>query len=99
MRTSLHGRQADRVEEFEEQADQVPEDEQLPEFLHELFVGRTGESDAERAVRVDAAQGILADLREDAPELVAYVAELLLDAATFVPRSAGCRSFRPGTAA
>ncbi|MFG2845804.1 hypothetical protein ACGF12_21930 [Kitasatospora sp. NPDC048296] len=99
MRTSLHDRQSGEAEEFEEQVGRLSEDEQLPEFLHELFVGRAGESDAERAVRVDAAQGILADLREDAPELVAYVAELLLDAATFVTRCADCRSFRPGTAA
>ncbi|MEV6464604.1 hypothetical protein [Kitasatospora sp. NPDC051702] len=98
MRTSLHDRQSGEAEEFEEQVGRLPEDEQLPEFLHELFVGWAGESDTERAVRVDAAQGILADLREDAPELVAYVAELL-EAATFVARCADCRSFRPGSAA
>ncbi|MFJ9839291.1 hypothetical protein ACIRYZ_02320 [Kitasatospora sp. NPDC101155] len=99
MRTSLHDRQADKAEEFEEQVGRVSEGEQLPEFLRDLFVGRAGESDVERAVRVDAARGILADLREDAPELVAYVAELLLGAATLVTRSADYRSFRPGTAA
>ncbi|MFD7905573.1 hypothetical protein ACFV4G_25420 [Kitasatospora sp. NPDC059747] len=99
MRTSLHDRRPDRADEFEEQASPLSADEQLPEFLRELFVGRAGESDTERAVRVDAARGILADLREDEPELVAYVAELLLDAATFVTRCADCRSFRPGRAA
>ncbi|MFF2144459.1 hypothetical protein [Kitasatospora sp. NPDC058190] len=99
MRTSLRDRRPDGADEFEEQVGPLSEGEQLPEFLGELFVGRAGESDAERAVRVDAARGILADLREDAPELVAYVAELLLDAATFVTRCTDCRSFRPGRAA
>ncbi|MDH6111537.1 hypothetical protein P3T36_004691 [Kitasatospora sp. MAP12-15] len=59
--------------EFEQLAGGFEEDEQLPEFLRELLIGRPAECEVARAVRIDAARGILADLRFDAPELVEYV--------------------------
>ena len=49
-------------------------DVQLPDFLRELFLGTPQESPTERTARISAAQDILADLQEEAPELAAYIA-------------------------
>lgn len=43
----------------------------------ELFTGVPGESELERAARLDAAGAVLADLRREDPELAAYAAALL----------------------
>ncbi|MET8544120.1 hypothetical protein ABZW03_26240 [Kitasatospora sp. NPDC004799] len=42
-----------------------------------LFAGVPGEGDVEREARMDAADGILADLRREDPELAAYAERLL----------------------
>ncbi|GGV04338.1 hypothetical protein GCM10010495_15080 [Kitasatospora herbaricolor] len=43
----------------------------------ELFAGVPGESASERAARLDAAEGMLADLYREDPELAAYAHSLL----------------------
>ncbi|MET8627741.1 hypothetical protein ABZW30_29020 [Kitasatospora sp. NPDC004669] len=43
----------------------------------ELFAGVPGESEVERAARMDAASDVLADLRREDPELAAYAERLL----------------------
>lgn len=90
MRTYV-GDQEALVAEFEELARGIAEDEQLPDFLREMLFGRSGELDSERAVREDAARGILADLSADDPELASYAAVLL----GAIPLAARCAAHRP----
>ena len=46
----------------------------------ELFAGVAGESACERAARLDAAEGMLADLYREDPELAAYAHVLMVTA-------------------
>ncbi|MDH6119313.1 hypothetical protein [Kitasatospora sp. GAS204B] len=91
MRTYVGDQEALTVAEFEELTSGFAEDEQLPDFLREMLFGRSGESGLERAVRVDAARGILADLSADDPELVLYAATLL----GVIPLTTRCGAHRP----
>ncbi|MFC5909492.1 hypothetical protein [Streptacidiphilus monticola] len=69
MRTIVSGQHAANSLEFAELALGID---------NELFTGpASGESDTERAARLDAARGILDDLRHEDPELAAYAARLL----------------------
>ena len=86
MRTYIGQQEAISAPEFEELALGFDADEQLPEFLQELFLGTPGENVKARAVRQEAARGVLADLETEAPELAAYVA-VLLNATPLIQRS------------
>ena len=65
------GQRAASVFEFAELALGVDE---------ELFAGVAGENEVDRAARLDAAHGVLADLRREEPELAAYAEKLLRSA-------------------
>lgn len=93
MRTYIGHQEALCASEFEELAFGFDADVQLAEFLKELFLGSPGESVAARAVRLDAAHGILADLQTEAPALAADVA-VMLGATSMVRRSGVRRSVR-----
>lgn len=56
-----------------------------------LFTGVPGESEEERGARVDAAAGILADLRREDPVLAAYAERLLMMAPAPLRRPAVIR--------
>jgi hypothetical protein len=73
-------------------------DAAAPGFFHELFLGRPGESATERAARLDAASGILADLELEAPELASY-ATALLEARPVFRRTVVRRAASAGAAA
>ncbi|MFF1868035.1 hypothetical protein [Kitasatospora herbaricolor] len=57
----------------------------------ELFGGVAGEDEMSRAARLDAAYGVLADLRREDPELAAY-AEALMGSAPVPLRRIGVTS-------
>ncbi|MFD5916040.1 hypothetical protein ACFVYP_28975 [Kitasatospora sp. NPDC058201] len=57
----------------------------------ELFAGVPGESESERAARLDAADAVLADLHREDPELAAYAAALLRSAPVPLRRPAVIR--------
>ncbi|WP_215909470.1 hypothetical protein [Streptacidiphilus fuscans] len=68
---------------------------------HQLFAGVPGESETERAARLDAARDMLPDLADEDPELAAY-AQLLMRQAPIPlrhPIPVRRRAFRTGVAA
>ncbi|GGV45219.1 hypothetical protein GCM10010495_73490 [Kitasatospora herbaricolor] len=71
MRSIVAGQRAANENEFAELALGVDE---------ELFAGVAGEDEMDRAARLDAAYGVLADLRREDPELAAYAERLLKSA-------------------
>ncbi|MCX5213148.1 hypothetical protein OG689_28435 [Kitasatospora sp. NBC_00240] len=71
MRSIVAGRYAANPMEFAELALGVDV---------ELFAGVAGESASEREARLDAAEGMLADLYREDPELAAYAERLLKSA-------------------
>ena len=91
MRVYVGQQEAISASEFDELAIGFDAEEQLPDFLLALVLGETGESATDRAVRLDAARGILADWADEAPDLVDYVA-MLLGASPLAPRIIARRS-------
>ncbi|MFD7412899.1 hypothetical protein [Kitasatospora purpeofusca] len=74
MRSIVAGQTALTEDEFAELALGVDSD------FTRLFTGVPGENEIERAARLDAATGVLADLRREDPELAAYAERLLRSA-------------------
>ncbi|MFD8698174.1 hypothetical protein [Kitasatospora purpeofusca] len=82
MRYIIAGQTAADEDEFAELALGVDE---------QLFAGVPGEGEIERAARLDAAAGVLADLRREAPELAAFAERLLRSAPVPLRRPAVIR--------
>ncbi|WP_328955743.1 hypothetical protein [Kitasatospora purpeofusca] len=82
MRLIIAGQTAADDDEFAELALGVDE---------QLFAGVASEGEIERAARLDAATGVLADLRREDPELAAYVERLLRTAPVPLRRPAAVR--------
>jgi hypothetical protein len=74
MRDRAEQQEDGNASEFGESAVGFDPDVQLPDFLRELFLGDPEETTTERLARISAAQGILSDLRAEAPDLAAYIA-------------------------
>ncbi|CAN3980344.1 hypothetical protein [Kitasatospora purpeofusca] len=85
MRSIVAGQTALTEDEFAELALGVDSD------FTRLFTGVPGEDEIERAARVDAAAGVLADLRREDPELAAYAERLLRSAPVPLRRPAAVR--------
>jgi len=60
----------------------------------ELFTGSPAESDSDRAVRLDVAREVLAELREEDPEAAAFAESLLRTSPLKDARAAGRRPRR-----
>ncbi|MFJ9607029.1 hypothetical protein ACIRS1_11885 [Kitasatospora sp. NPDC101176] len=87
MRTIVAGQKALNEDEFAELALGFTADSESTR----LFTGVPSEDDAERFARMDAADGILADLRREDPVLAAYAARLLSKAPVPLRRPAMIR--------
>ncbi|MCX4685241.1 hypothetical protein OG401_13110 [Kitasatospora purpeofusca] len=85
MRSIVAGQTALTEDEFAELALGVDSD------FTRLFTGVPGENEIERAARLDAATGVLADLRREDPELAAFAARLLRSAPVPLRRPAVIR--------
>ncbi|MFJ9459175.1 hypothetical protein ACIRST_29320 [Kitasatospora sp. NPDC101447] len=87
MRTIVAGQKALNEDEFAELALGLAANS---EFTR-LFTGVPGEDAAQRNARLDAADGILADLRREDPMLAAYAERLLSKAPVPLRRPARIR--------
>ncbi|GAA1401490.1 hypothetical protein GCM10009639_43840 [Kitasatospora putterlickiae] len=85
MRSIVAGQTALTEDEFAELALGVDSD------FTRLFTGVPGENETERAARMDAAAGVIADLRREDPELAAYAERLLSTAPVPLRRPAVIR--------